>query len=600
MGNVLRGIFKIFGSPLGRKFIVAVIGCLLLVVSVLIAVLVGQNRDTAQLLTRTMSEALNAESASTAEVLNSFGEVSAENLKMALQDKGNSLARLMSEIGVNPLLGRDTDILEAYVKSVKQDRDVAYAVYEDSQAKVMTQGAPMPQDTSTMINISLPVKIEGQTLGRVKLGISKRSVERQTDMVRSTTGNTIEMKQAAMSDTIHKTESLSSATSQRSIRIVVGLSIVSGLVLVVVMSVIFTLTTLRPLGQITQMMQRISAGEGDLTQRLEVSSRDEMSVLAMAFNDFMVSMQNIVRTIISTSDRVLATAEELSSSAQQMNASTEEVSASIQQISRGISDQATRTERTAQIMKDMSDSAQHVVAGAQQGATSSQDTSSLAQQGMELSRKAVDKTTQMTQVSTQIGTMMGKLGERSQEIGRIVEVITTIADQTNLLALNAAIEAARAGDAGRGFAVVADEVRKLAESSAKAAEQISTLIRNIQQETSQTVESVNQSTREVEEGKVVIQEVYSFLEKILVSAHTAVTIANDIAQKSNVQSRGAQEAQSAVSQVAEIAERSAAATEESASSVEEMTASMQQMAAGAQELSHQAAELKKLVDKFKV
>ena len=600
MGNVLREIFKIFGSPLGRKFIVAVIGCLMLVVSVLIAVLVGQNRDTAQLLTRTMSDALNAESASTAEVLNSFGEVSAENLKMALQDKGNSLARLMSEIGVNPLLGRDTDILEAYVKSVKQDRDVAYAVYEDSQAKVMTQGAPMPQDTSTMINISLPVKIEGQTLGRVKLGISKRSVERQTDMVRSTTGNTIEMKQAAMSDTIHKTESLSSATSQRSIRIVVGLSIVSGLVLVVVMSVIFTLTTLRPLGQITQMMQRISAGEGDLTQRLEVSSRDEMSVLAMAFNDFMVSMQNIVRTIISTSDRVLATAEELSSSAQQMNASTEEVSASIQQISRGISDQATRTERTAQIMKDMSDSAQHVVAGAQQGATSSQDTSSLAQQGMELSRKAVDKTTQMTQVSTQIGTMMGKLGERSQEIGRIVEVITTIADQTNLLALNAAIEAARAGDAGRGFAVVADEVRKLAESSAKAAEQISTLIRNIQQETSQTVESVSQSTREVEEGKVVIQEVYSFLEKILVSAHTAVTIANDIAQKSNVQSRGAQEAQSAVSQVAEIAERSAAATEESASSVEEMTASMQQMAAGAQELSHQAAELKKLVDKFKV
>jgi len=600
MGNVLREIFKIFGSPLGRKFIVAVIGCLMLVVSVLIAVLVGQNRATAQLLTRTMSDALNAESASTAEVLNSFGEVSAENLKMALQDKGNSLARLMSEIGVNPLLGRDTDILEAYVKSVKQDRDVAYAVYEDSQAKVMTQGAPMPQDTSTMINISLPVKIEGQTLGRVKLGISKRSVERQTDMVRSTTGNTIEMKQAAMSDTIHKTESLSSATSQRSIRIVVGLSIVSGLVLVVVMSVIFTLTTLRPLGQITQMMQRISAGEGDLTQRLEVSSRDEMSVLAMAFNDFMVSMQNIVRTIISTSDRVLATAEELSSSAQQMNASTEEVSASIQQISRGISDQATRTERTAQIMKDMSDSAQHVVAGAQQGATSSQDTSSLAQQGMELSRKAVDKTTQMTQVSTQIGTMMGKLGERSQEIGRIVEVITTIADQTNLLALNAAIEAARAGDAGRGFAVVADEVRKLAESSAKAAEQISTLIRNIQQETSQTVESVNQSTREVEEGKVVIQEVYSFLEKILVSAHTAVTIANDIAQKSNVQSRGAQEAQSAVSQVAEIAERSPAATEESASSVEEMTASMQQMAAGAQELSHQAAELKKLVDKFKV
>ena len=600
MGISLRGIFKIFGSPLGRKFIIAVIGGLLLVVSVLITVLVDQNRTTAQLLTRTMSEALNAESASTAEALNSFGEVSADNLKMALQDKGNSLARLMAEIGVNPLLGRDTDILEAYVKSVKQDRDVAYAVYEDSQAKVMTQGSPMPQDTSTMINISLPVKIEGQTLGRVKLGISKRSVERQTDMVRTTTSDTIQMKQTAMSDTIRKTEELSSATSRRSIRIVVALSIVSGLVLVIVMSVIFTLTTLGPLSQITKMMQRISAGEGDLTQRLDVASRDEMGTLAMAFNDFMVSMQNIVRTIISTSDRVLATAEELSSSAQQMNASTEEVSASIQQISRGISDQATRTERTAQIMKDMSDSAQHVVAGAQQGATSSQDTSSLAQQGMELSRKAVDKTTQMTQVSTQIGTMMGKLGERSQEIGRIVEVITTIADQTNLLALNAAIEAARAGDAGRGFAVVADEVRKLAESSAKAAEQISTLIRNIQQETSQTVESVNQSTREVEEGKVVIQEVYSFLEKILVSAHTAVTIANDIAQKSNVQSRGAQEAQSAVSQVAEIAERSAAATEESASSVEEMTASMQQMAAGAQELSQQASELKKLVDKFKV
>ncbi|MDI3410147.1 methyl-accepting chemotaxis protein [Bacillus sonorensis] len=160
-----------------------------------------------------------------------------------------------------------------------------------------------------------------------------------------------------------------------------------------------------------------------------------------------------------------------------------------------------------------------------------QPSSESAQMSIE-GTKAIEKvSTQMKSINETVVSLseaFRHLSERSNEIGNITEVITSIAEQTNLLALNAAIEAARAGEQGKGFAVVADEVRKLAEQSAHSAEQITKLITIIQHDTKQTMNTVMSATSEVKEGLVVVNEVDGAFGKIEDSIKEAVAQINDV------------------------------------------------------------------------
>jgi methyl-accepting chemotaxis protein len=217
------------------------------------------------------------------------------------------------------------------------------------------------------------------------------------------------------------------------------------------------------------MVKDLAEGEGDLTKRLEIGSRDELGELAGWFNTFLENIHQIICQVAGTAEKVAIASEELNTTSQHITANSAETSA-----------QADVVSNAAQAVGQ---NLQTVATGAEEMETSIKD---IARNATEAARVA----TSAVKVAETTTATVSKLGESSTEIGQVVKVITSIAQQTNLLALNATIEAARAGEAGKGFAVVANEVKELAKATAKATEDISHKIEAIQTDTKAAVSAI--------------------------------------------------------------------------------------------------------------
>jgi methyl-accepting chemotaxis protein len=195
---------------------------------------------------------------------------------------------------------------------------------------------------------------------------------------------------------------------------------------------------------------------------------------------------------------------------------------------------------------------------------------------------------------------VANLGERSVQIGQIVDTISGIAGQTNLLALNAAIEAARAGEQGRGFAVVADEVRKLAEQSQDATKQIADLIQEIQGETDKAVVAMNQGTHEVKVGTEVVSVAGQAFGEITLLITQVSDQIQDISAAIQQVTSGSQLIVSSVQDIDGISKKVAEEAETVSAATEEQSASMEEIAASSQSLAKMARDLEAAVSKFTV
>jgi methyl-accepting chemotaxis protein len=242
-----------------------------------------------------------------------------------------------------------------------------------------------------------------------------------------------------------------------------------------------------------------SAAEGDLTVKAEVTA-DALGSVADAFNLMITGLTMLVGQAINVAQEIEHSTTDILKASERMRVGAEQQTAQLQSAVDRVSDMSHTIQRMAENAEAATNTSFKATEAAVKGGQSVAETI----KGMQRIRAAVQTT----------GKKIKGLGERSLEIGAIIEVINEIATQTNLLALNAAIEAARAGEQGKGFAVVADEVRKLAERAARATKDITGLIKGIQVETSEAVTVMEEGTREVEEGTKLADQAGAALREI--------------------------------------------------------------------------------------
>jgi methyl-accepting chemotaxis protein len=348
---------------------------------------------------------------------------------------------------------------------------------------------------------------------------------------------------------------------------------------------------------------------------VEVQPRSKNDTLGNAFSRMVEGLRSLVRNVrdastqvASASSQVAGASDESAKISLQTSSAIDEVTSTMHEMSVNVQNMVKSTQVQASSVSETSASIDQMVASIQRVADTAKvllDISNRSREEVHSGITTMDKATDgLNKINVTIrssGQIIDVLGQRADDIGKIIEVIDDLAEQTNLLALNAAIEAARAGEHGLGFAVVADEVRKLAEKSAQSTKEISELIQSIQKEARKAVDNMEQSTTIVNEGLGLGEELNAALRKISNVVTEVYKFAQEIGAATNEQSHGSSQIARATTRLNEITHEINSAVEEQASgahavvkAMERMRELVQQTTSGSTELAASAEQMSKM------
>ncbi len=435
-----------------------------------------------------------------------------------------------------------------------------------------------------------------------------------------------------------------------------GLLMVIFTLLALLVSLWFGTAMAKPVKELANGLETMAQGGGDLTKRLEASSKDEIGSAITAFNRFVKNIGGMLGTIKQEMAKVGSASTEMKGNAAQMAEGSSNIEAAVQQLAEGAQQQAESasaaatatsqlnasiasttdaarkqqqlTQEAALALAQMKNTLDQTVEEVSQLASEAEKVNALAKESEELGNRTLEGTGRIQPLMETVANEISQLADKSANIGEILDTISAIADQTNLLALNAAIEAARAGQHGKGFAVVADEVRKLAELSRKSVTQIGAILGEIQHSVEATKDPVQNAVEATNEGRGLVAE---FVDKTRqaargieeISSHTLVVsesasqvsaqsaevlngvealqvTANEVAQAAEAMAHSSAEVERVISNIAAVSEESAAGTEEILASVEETNAQAAEVEQRARELAEAAAHIADLLKGFKL
>ncbi len=354
----------------------------------------------------------------------------------------------------------------------------------------------------------------------------------------------------------------------------------------------------RPINQLVTFSNQMAAG--DLTNSIKAQGNDEIGQLQRAFSNMTQDLREIVHRIQDSAQQVAASSEELTAGAEQSAQTTNQVAAAITNVAKSTEQQLNSVNETTQFIEKLSAGIQQAAASSHSVADVADKTAAAANSGVTSISTAMSQMSHIEATVANSAQVVSKLGERSKEIGQIVDVISGIAGQTNLLALNAAIEAARAGEQGRGFAVVAEEVRKLAEQSQEAAKEIASLINEIQSDTEVAVVAMNDGTREVKVGTEVVNTAGETFNEITLLASQVSSQIKEITVTIQQMAGGSQQIVASAKAIDNLSKENAGHTQTVSAATQEQSATMQEIASSSHSLARMAQDLQDVIGRFKV
>ena len=345
--------------------------------------------------------------------------------------------------------------------------------------------------------------------------------------------------------------------------------------------------------------KKLAAGELNV-QGFEAKSKDEVGQIIIAMNQLSGNLRTSISNILASSNQVNAMSRNLKLNAEATTEANNEITASIMQVATSSDEQVKISERTNEAVENVSSQLIEVTGSLKETLSTTSSTKDKIEEGKHYAYNVTEQMDQINGKVSELANVIHSLKNNSQEIHRIIEIITDISNQTNLLALNAAIEAARAGEHGKGFGVVAQEVRKLAEQSAGAADSIRTILEQTGKETNKAVSVMDESQTTVQKGNELVEKVATIFAEIAESIEEVSLKGNTVSDAVINANEKMESMSQSANEVITASSRSALFLEQVAATTEEQNATMQELLESSSKLSSMAEDLKKSFSSFKL